>query len=302
MAEAKVEPDAELNDGRRDFRNLRDHYEGIGVHAVDITKADNDLQTLFYAGEKPPHMWWEDFEKRLTKAFTTYVKKEGRIVHSEDMKLRTLLSKIKADFLKPTKASIEMELTAIPMVMTYSRALLLFRNEVSKVHPPQMNNRSTRRNINQVDSGRGRSTDVTMVKVVVITMEVTPVVEDHIREATAEVVVVDAVVEENPIKPERIYVKFKPEDKEKLRRERDSYKDSKRQSSHISELQTQLSQANGNNDHTTVGQQSQITQVTTGSTMMGGTKRAISKQTRSKDRCCPNSLTHQDVDQEILRI
>eukprot|EP00978_Attheya_sp_CCMP212_P040310 scaffold218622_cov31-Attheya_sp.AAC.2 len=104
------------------------------------------------------HMWWEEFEKRLTRAFTAYVKKEGRVVHSEDMKLRTLLSKIKANFLKPTKASIETELTAIPMVMTYSRALLLFWNEVSKVHPPQMNNRSTRRNINQVDSGRGRGT------------------------------------------------------------------------------------------------------------------------------------------------
>eukprot|EP00978_Attheya_sp_CCMP212_P040416 scaffold220304_cov29-Attheya_sp.AAC.1 len=101
-------------------------------------------------------MWWEEFEKRFTKAFTTYVKKEGRVVHLEDMKLRTLLSKIKADFLKPTTASIETELTAIPMAMTYSRALLLFRNEVSKIHPPQMNNRSTRRNINQVDTGRGR--------------------------------------------------------------------------------------------------------------------------------------------------
>eukprot|EP00978_Attheya_sp_CCMP212_P000984 scaffold2058_cov57-Attheya_sp.AAC.1 len=130
------------------------HYKGIGVYAVDITKADNDLQTLFYAGEKPPHMWWEEFEKRLTRVFTTYVKKEARVVHSEDMKLRTLLSKIKADFLKPTKASIETELTAIPMVMTYSRALLWFRNEVSKIHPPQMNNQSTCRNINQVDSGR----------------------------------------------------------------------------------------------------------------------------------------------------
>jgi hypothetical protein len=51
-AEAKVEPDAELNDGRRDFQNLRDHYKGISVHAVDITKANNDLQTLFYVGEK----------------------------------------------------------------------------------------------------------------------------------------------------------------------------------------------------------------------------------------------------------
>eukprot|EP00978_Attheya_sp_CCMP212_P032254 scaffold125014_cov51-Attheya_sp.AAC.3 len=62
-----------------------------------------------------------------------------------------------------------------------------------------------------------------MVEVVVATMEDTPVVMDHIKEATVEVVVVDAVVEENP------YAKFKPEDKERLRqeRERDSYKDSK---------------------------------------------------------------------------
>eukprot|EP00978_Attheya_sp_CCMP212_P044035 scaffold298303_cov39-Attheya_sp.AAC.1 len=36
------------------------------------------------------HMWWEEFKKRLTKAFTTYLKKEGRVVHSEDMKLRTI--------------------------------------------------------------------------------------------------------------------------------------------------------------------------------------------------------------------
>eukprot|EP00978_Attheya_sp_CCMP212_P034492 scaffold144715_cov44-Attheya_sp.AAC.2 len=66
-AEAKVEPDSELNDGRRDFKNLRDHYEGIGVHAVDITKTDNDLQTLFYAGEKPPHMWWEESKNALLR-------------------------------------------------------------------------------------------------------------------------------------------------------------------------------------------------------------------------------------------
>jgi hypothetical protein len=70
--------------------------------------------------------------------------------------------------------------------------------------------------------------------------------------------------------PDWQFAKFKTEDKEKLCRERDAYKDSKRQSSRISELQTQLSQANGNKDNTTVGQRSQISQVTTGSTMMGG--------------------------------
>jgi hypothetical protein len=91
------------------------------------------------------------------------------------------------------------------MVMTYSRALLLFRNEVSKIHPPQMNNRSTRHNVNQVDSGRGRGSG-----------------RDTGRggrgyhggysggrgssqgEAMLEVVVVDAEVEENPARPETI--------------------------------------------------------------------------------------------------
>jgi hypothetical protein len=43
--------------------------------------------------------------------------------------------------------------------------------------------------------------DVTLVEVAVVIVEDTPVAEDHIREATVEVVVVDAVVEENPVKP-----------------------------------------------------------------------------------------------------
>jgi hypothetical protein len=46
--------------------------------------------------------------------------------------------------------------------------------------------------------------DVTLVEVVVATVEDTPVVEDHLREAMVEVVVVDAEVEENPARPETI--------------------------------------------------------------------------------------------------
>eukprot|EP00978_Attheya_sp_CCMP212_P042442 scaffold258610_cov28-Attheya_sp.AAC.1 len=61
-----------------------------------------------------------------------------------------------------------------------------------------MNNRSTCHNINQVNSGtEEKALDVTMVEVVAAVEEIL-VVEDHIREDTVEVVVVDAVVKENP--------------------------------------------------------------------------------------------------------
>ena len=104
---------------------LIEHYEGVGIHAIDIREADEVLKTLFYAGEKPPHMWWSEFEKRLTRAFNAYVKRERRIVHSDEMKIRMLLDKIKADFLTPTKAQLEIELSRLPMTITYDQSLAL---------------------------------------------------------------------------------------------------------------------------------------------------------------------------------
>jgi hypothetical protein len=137
-AEAKIQGLLRPNDGREAFKRLVEHYEGIGIHAIDIREADEVLKNLFYAVEKPPHMWWAEFEKRLTRAFNAYVKREGRIVHSDSMKIRMLIDKIKADFLTPTKAQLEIELSRVPMNMTYDQALSLFRNMVNQKHPPQM--------------------------------------------------------------------------------------------------------------------------------------------------------------------
>jgi hypothetical protein len=75
------------------------HYEGVGIHAVDIREADKVLKSLFYAGKKPPHMWWAEHEKCLTCTFNAYVKHKGCIVHSDLMKIRMLVDKIKSDFL-----------------------------------------------------------------------------------------------------------------------------------------------------------------------------------------------------------
>jgi hypothetical protein len=116
---------------------LKDHYEGVGVHALDITRAESILSTLHYAGEKKTHMWWTEFEKQLTSAFVTYNKREGRVVHSQEMKLRILLMKVTADFLTPTKAGISIDLARIPIRFTYEHALAAFRNKVNRKSPPR---------------------------------------------------------------------------------------------------------------------------------------------------------------------
>ena len=70
-AENKILPFLAQCDGRINYQALKNHYEGVGANAKDIIKAETDIQSLFYAGEKKPHMWWEEFETRLTVAFST---------------------------------------------------------------------------------------------------------------------------------------------------------------------------------------------------------------------------------------
>jgi hypothetical protein len=124
---------------------------------LDITRAEFVLSTLHYAGEKKPHMWWAEFEKQLRLAFVLYNKREGRVVHYQEMKLRILLTtKVTADFLMPIKAGIVIDLERIPMTLTYEQALAAFHNKVNHKFPPQMSSTiQARRNINEVGRGRG---------------------------------------------------------------------------------------------------------------------------------------------------
>ena len=71
-----------------DFIALKNHFEGLGIHAIDIVKADNIIQYLFYSGEKKPHIWRDEFERQLMDAFNTYDWREKRSVHSDNQKLR----------------------------------------------------------------------------------------------------------------------------------------------------------------------------------------------------------------------
>ena len=118
VAEQKVLPYKDENNGRLDFIALRDFYEGVGANARSTLSAEADLQEMFYAGEKPPHMWWDEFEIRLTNAFAVVDKEAGRQVHTDEMKLRLLNRKVRADFLSTIKTHIEMQMTMVLMVVT----------------------------------------------------------------------------------------------------------------------------------------------------------------------------------------
>ena len=141
-AEAKIQPHIATANGRLAWEALVAHYEGVGVHSVDILKADEVFDTLYYIGEKKPHMWWDEFERQLTGAFTAYDKKEGQTVYSNEMKLRMLIKKIGADFLVTTKSGIGIELTRPTITMTYEQALSSFRNEVNRKFPPNLGGRN----------------------------------------------------------------------------------------------------------------------------------------------------------------
>ena len=159
-AEATVQALQDKRCGRVAFKALMDHYEGVGVYGTDIIRAERILYTLHYNGEKKPYMWWTEFEKQLTWAFGAHDSKEGRIVYSDVMRLRMLLRKVQADFLSSQKASIDVELSKVPMTYTYSQALQCFREAVTKKFPPTLLNESSTyrrggRGIHNINTNRG---------------------------------------------------------------------------------------------------------------------------------------------------
>ena len=133
---------------------------GDGIHSRDIINAENTLETLFYNDEKNPHVWWDKFENELTSASTAYDLKERRQVHSNEMKLRILIKKIDADFLMHTKSSIKVELSRIPLTVTYEIALSNSRDEVNSKFNSTTTLHRTRRTIQSTimasRGGRGR--------------------------------------------------------------------------------------------------------------------------------------------------
>ena len=153
-AESVIISHGKVNDGRADMDALISHYEGTGINATIVSEAEKDIESLHYTGEKRPYMWWDRFELRITKAFATIDKVEGRVVYSDGQKLRLLQKKVSADFLQNTRDYINGEMNKSPMVYTYREAMASYKSKVNQKFPPQLTNSNRNRNINQMQSNR----------------------------------------------------------------------------------------------------------------------------------------------------
>ena len=155
VAEQKILPHKDTSNGRIDCNALKEYYEGVGANAKAVLSAEADIQDMYYSGEKKPMMWWDEFEVRLTNAFAAIDKEANRVVHTDEMKLRLLNKKIKANFLITMKTNIEMQMNITPMTMTYQNALSNYRNVVNQRFPHESSTRKINRRI-QTTGGCGQ--------------------------------------------------------------------------------------------------------------------------------------------------
>ena len=61
-AEMRIKAYEIERNGQIDWMALKEHYEGVGIHAFDIIEVEAIIIDLFYSGEKFPLMYWEKFE------------------------------------------------------------------------------------------------------------------------------------------------------------------------------------------------------------------------------------------------
>ena len=77
--EALIKLNEKEADGRKDWKDLKLHYEGQGMLALEIKEANKALANLIYNGERHPQTYWAKFEQQLNTTFASYVKVEGRV-------------------------------------------------------------------------------------------------------------------------------------------------------------------------------------------------------------------------------
>ena len=120
---------------REDFLALEYLYGGVRKNSKAVLAAKNNIQDLFYAVKNKPHMWWNEFEIRMTNKFEIFNKDSGHQVHIDKLKLYLINKNIHANFLTTVKTTIETQMNVIPMTMTYSYELANYRNTVNQRLP-----------------------------------------------------------------------------------------------------------------------------------------------------------------------
>ena len=154
-AEAKIRSHQNQGNRRDDFMALKDHYEGVGFHAIAVTRAEDTISSMYYSGEKF-QMNWEKFERELNLAWATIDKKEGRVVYSDERKMQILFMKVKsADFLKTMCTTLETQILNPGHALTYDQCMTAFQNEVRKKFPAEATTTTRGHCVQQLGRGRG---------------------------------------------------------------------------------------------------------------------------------------------------
>ena len=84
-------------------------------------------------------------------------KKEKHQVHSDEMKLRILMKKVKAEFLGNAKTTLQLKFLEVPITFTYENAIQLFRNVVNTTHLKKVSTKTNvRRGMSEVSTSHGR--------------------------------------------------------------------------------------------------------------------------------------------------
>ena len=83
-------------------------------------------------------MWWAEFERRLRWGYSILKKKYGAAAYPEEVMLQGLEKKIKADFLESTRAALTIELSKLPLTLTFDGAMKAYRLVVNRKYPPTL--------------------------------------------------------------------------------------------------------------------------------------------------------------------
>ena len=99
-------------------------------------------------------MDWSKFEKELNLAFAVMERKYGAI-YNDERKLRLLMEKTtRADIISQMRTSIESQLAATPVTVTYDQAMTSFRNVVNSKAIPDTNSTNRSRRIQKLHRGK----------------------------------------------------------------------------------------------------------------------------------------------------
>ena len=147
-AETWIRKNKGKKNGRLDYQDLMDHYNGVGNTNRQVADADNLRDTLHYKSERA--FPWESFIRSAEEMFDIYEMETANGFGDDDDKIRWLLPRVQHPELQQTVEAIEAENSIRPA--TYQWAIDLLGAKVGKL-PSTVALRA--RNISAVGTARG---------------------------------------------------------------------------------------------------------------------------------------------------